>query len=177
MWILRILWPIKFCKGPKKNLNGPLKFGNWHVFEWDMGHSPILRAHHHFGLGLTLKFHVIFTFRLQVFKWISTFEMWLIPSWTNRFKPPPHTRHLSGLTSSPSNNVACLLTFAWCWTCIAMTLSAEIWLFQTLHVSYVWFNSKYLENEGLHVNFARDRKYSPFHEPSKNQIHSLNIGQ
>ena len=35
-------------------LNGPLKFGNLHVFEWDMGHWPILRAHHHFGLGLTL---------------------------------------------------------------------------------------------------------------------------
>ena len=30
------------------------KFGNLHVFEWDMGHWPILTAHHHFGLGLTL---------------------------------------------------------------------------------------------------------------------------
>ena len=54
MWILRILGPIKFCKGPIKNLNGPLKFGNLHVFEWDMGHWPILRAHHHFGQGLSL---------------------------------------------------------------------------------------------------------------------------
>ena len=27
-------------------------------------------------------------------------------------KPHPHTRHLSGLTSSSYNNVACLLTFA-----------------------------------------------------------------
>ena len=36
--------------------NGPLKFGNLHVFEWDMGHWPILRAHHHFGLGLTLPY-------------------------------------------------------------------------------------------------------------------------
>ena len=53
MWILRILGPIKFCKGPIKISNGPLKFGNLHVFEWDMGHWPILRAHHHFGLGLT----------------------------------------------------------------------------------------------------------------------------
>ena len=51
MWILRILGPIKFCKGPIKISNGPLKFGNVHVFEWDMGHWPILRAHHHFGLG------------------------------------------------------------------------------------------------------------------------------
>ena len=48
-------------------------------------------------------------------------------SWTNRIKPHPHTPHLSGLTSSLSNNVACLLTFVWGWTCIAMTLSAEIW--------------------------------------------------
>ena len=55
--------------------------------------------------------------------------MWFIPSWTNRFKPHPHTRHLSGLTSSPSNNVACLLTFAWRWTRIAMTFSAEFWRF------------------------------------------------
>ena len=54
MWILRILGPIKFYKGPIKISNGPLKFGNLHVFEWDMGHWPILRAHHHFGLGLTL---------------------------------------------------------------------------------------------------------------------------
>ena len=54
MWILRILGPIKFCKGPIKFSNGPLKFGNLHVFEWDMGHWPILRAHHHFWLGLTL---------------------------------------------------------------------------------------------------------------------------
>ena len=30
-------WPIKIWK-----------------FEWDMGHWPILRAHHHFGLGLSL---------------------------------------------------------------------------------------------------------------------------
>ena len=54
MWILRILGPIEFCKGPIKISNGPLKFGNLHVFEWDMGHWPILRAHHPFGLGLTL---------------------------------------------------------------------------------------------------------------------------
>ena len=49
-----ILGPIKFCKGPIKISNGQLKFGNLHVFEWDMGHWPILRAHHHFWLGLTL---------------------------------------------------------------------------------------------------------------------------
>ena len=72
---------------------------------------------------------VIFTFQLRVFKWTFAFEMWFIPSWTNRFKPHPHTRHLSGLTSSPSNYVACLLAFAWRWTRIAMTLSAEIWRF------------------------------------------------
>ena len=52
--ILRILGPIKFCKGSVKISNGPLKFGNLHVFEWDIGHLPILRAHHHFALGLSL---------------------------------------------------------------------------------------------------------------------------
>ena len=71
----------------------------------------------------------IFTFPLWVFKWTFTFEMWFITSWTNRFKPHPHTRHLSGLTSSPSNNVACLLTFVWRSARIALTLSAEIWRF------------------------------------------------
>ena len=74
-------------------------------------------------------YEAIFTFPLRVFKWTFTFEMWFIPSWTNGFKPHPHTRHLSGLTSGLSNNVACLLTFAWRWTHIAMTLSAEIWRF------------------------------------------------
>ena len=69
---------------------------------------------------------IIFTFPLWAFKWTFTFEMWFIPSWTNRFKPHPHTRHLSGLASSPSNDVACLLTFAWRWTRNVMTLSAEI---------------------------------------------------
>ena len=72
---------------------------------------------------------LIFTFPRRVFKWTSTFEMWFIPSWTNRFKPHPHKRHLSGLTSNPSNNVACLLTFTWRWTRIAMTFSAEISIF------------------------------------------------
>ena len=40
MWILRILGPIKFCKGPIKISNDSLKFGNLHMFEWDMGHWP-----------------------------------------------------------------------------------------------------------------------------------------
>ena len=31
------------------------EIGGRDVFEWDMGHWPILRAHHHFGLGLTLQ--------------------------------------------------------------------------------------------------------------------------
>ena len=72
---------------------------------------------------------LIFTFPLRVFKWTFRFEIWLIPSRTNRFKPHLHTRLLSGLTSSPSNIVACLLTFVRRWTRIAMTLSVEIWRF------------------------------------------------
>ena len=46
--------------------NGPLKFGNLHVFEWDVGHWPIIRAHHHFGLGLTL---VVSTVSLSLSHW------------------------------------------------------------------------------------------------------------
>ena len=54
-WILRIIGPIKFCIGPLEISNGPLKFGNLHVFEWDIGHYTILfRAQNHFGLGLSL---------------------------------------------------------------------------------------------------------------------------
>ena len=55
----------------------------------------------------------IFTFPLWVFKWTFTFEMPFIPSWTKQFKPHPHTRHLSRPTSTPSNNAACLLMFAY----------------------------------------------------------------
>ena len=47
-------WAHQILLRPIKISNGPLKFGNLHVFEWDMSHRPILRAHHHFGLGLTL---------------------------------------------------------------------------------------------------------------------------
>ena len=61
MWILRILGPIKFCKGPIKISNGPLKNENLHLFEWGIGHWPILRAHHHFGLGLSLLDKITFT--------------------------------------------------------------------------------------------------------------------
>ena len=48
-------WAHQILQRAHKISNGPLKFGNLHVFEWDMGHWPILRAHHHFGLGLTLR--------------------------------------------------------------------------------------------------------------------------
>ena len=94
---------------------------------------PIQDMHTHKALRSALLMQQlishIFTFPLRVFKWTITFEIRFIPSWTNRFKPHPHTRCLSGLTSSPSNNVAYLLTFAWRWARIAMTLSAEIWRF------------------------------------------------
>ena len=54
-------FPYLGCHCLSKNLfsgeNGPgIFFGHakLHVFEWDMGHWPILRAHHHFGPGLSL---------------------------------------------------------------------------------------------------------------------------
>ena len=95
MWILRILGPIKFCKGPIKMLNGPLKFGNLHVFEWDMGHRPILRAHHHFGLGWTLG---LYTLRINnECPWVLALLNWplLLDCFScrrmaeNGFAPPP----------------------------------------------------------------------------------------
>ena len=102
----------------------------------------------------------IFTFPLRVFKWNSTFEMWFIPSWTIRFKPHLHTRHLGRLTSNPSNNVACLLTFAWRWTRIAMTLSAEIWHFGCSEpyvmsdlIQNIWKPAKLGENWKLILNW------------------------
>ena len=61
---------------------------------------------------------------VRVNKWTSTFELLSIPSWTDWFKPHPHTRHLGGPMSTPSNNVVCLLRFAWRRTHITMT---EIW--------------------------------------------------
>ena len=61
--MFRILGPIKFCKEPIKISNRPLKFGNLHVFEWDMGHWSIFRAHHHFGLGLSLPVKLSISFR------------------------------------------------------------------------------------------------------------------
>ena len=154
----------------------------------------------------------IFTFPLRVFKWTFTFEMWFIPSWTNLFKPHPHTRLLSRLTSSPPNNVTCLLTFAWSWTRIAMPLSAEIWrsgyskpyvlsdliqnIWKTSQVRWklkidtwliIWnvnLSNKFnFWNVNGNMNtscllqsyFARDPKYSWFHEHSKNWIHFLNV--
>ena len=47
--------PTKFCKGPIEISKGPLKLCILHVFECHMGHWPILRAHHHFGLGVFLR--------------------------------------------------------------------------------------------------------------------------
>ena len=47
-------WAHRILQRAHKISNGPLKFETLHVFEWDMGHWPILRAHHHFGLELTL---------------------------------------------------------------------------------------------------------------------------
>ena len=40
--------------GPIEIRKGPLKLCNWHVLECDMDHLPILKAHHHFGPGLSL---------------------------------------------------------------------------------------------------------------------------
>ena len=47
-------WAHQILQRATKISKGPLELCNLHVFEWDMGHSPILRAHHHFGPGLSL---------------------------------------------------------------------------------------------------------------------------
>ena len=47
-------WAHQILQRAHRNFKSPLKLCNLHVFEWDMGHWPILRAHHHFGPGLSL---------------------------------------------------------------------------------------------------------------------------
>ena len=47
-------WANQILQRANKKFKWPIKFGNLQVLEWDMGHWPILRALHHFGLGLSL---------------------------------------------------------------------------------------------------------------------------
>ena len=47
-------WAHQILQGPIEISKGPLKSCNLHVFEWDMGHWPILWAHHQFCPGLSL---------------------------------------------------------------------------------------------------------------------------
>ena len=47
-------WAHQILQRAHEKFKWPIKIWKLHVFEWDMGHWPILRAHHHFGLGLTL---------------------------------------------------------------------------------------------------------------------------
>ena len=70
---------------------------------------------------MCISFFYISTVSLQ---WTSIFGMLFIPSKTNPFKPHPHMCDWS--KPMPSNSVACLLTFVWRWTRIAMTLKAGI---------------------------------------------------
>ena len=53
-WDIKDSWAHQILQRVRKNFKWPIKFGNLHVFEWDIGHLPILRAHHHFALGLSL---------------------------------------------------------------------------------------------------------------------------
>ena len=142
---LNILWQLSYCSGiiwtfwVKRRLHRFVWLNTCQNATLLESHVPahcslaqlelmllLLQQHSHL---MVQNHHIIFTFPPRVFMWTFTFEMWFIPSWTNRFKPHPYARHLSGLTPSPANNFACLLTFAWRWTRIAMTLSAEIWRF------------------------------------------------
>ena len=67
-------WVHQILQRAHKNFKWPIKFGNLHLFEWDMGHWPILRAHQHFGLGLSLP--VLTLFILMDFpKHINTISM------------------------------------------------------------------------------------------------------
>ena len=81
---------------------------------------------------------LIFTFPLRVLKWTPTFEMLVIASWTDLFKPHQHTRCLGGPTSMPSINAVlftdvCLTSSAYRHDVQRGTLA--FWLFPTL--SYV----------------------------------------
>ena len=137
-----------------------------------------------FSLLVYLHF-AIYTFSLWVFKWTFTFETSFIPSWTDLFRPHPHTFHLNRPTSTPSYSVVCLLTFVWCWMCITMTLIAETWCFgysKTSVMSDLIQNNRKTSQVRWNLKidtwckiFARDLKYFWFHEHSKNRIHFLAI--
>ena len=61
---IKDFWAHQILQRAHKNFKWPIKFGNLHLFEWDMGHWSILRAHHHFCLGLSLNMAVhVFTGR------------------------------------------------------------------------------------------------------------------
>ena len=58
-----------------------------YVFEWDMGHLSILRAHHHFGLGLSLQncdLSVIKNMMLKIAKWLVS--VWVLMHLINTCK-------------------------------------------------------------------------------------------
>ena len=52
--LIKDFWAHQIYKGTIEISKGPLKLRILHVFEWDMGHWPILRVYHHFGPGLSL---------------------------------------------------------------------------------------------------------------------------
>ena len=42
---IRDSWAHQVLQRANKNFKWPIKFGNLHVFEWDMGHWPILKKY------------------------------------------------------------------------------------------------------------------------------------
>ena len=91
-----------------------------------------------------------------VFKWTFTLEMWFIPSWTNRFKPHPHTGtcHLSGLTSSPSNNTFLFTDVEHVWYCHDIKIgNLAFWLFQ--NSKWVWSGNTTITNRRQPPGTAR----------------------
>ena len=56
-------WVNQILRRAHKNFKWPIKI--W-KFEWDIGHWPILRAHHPFWLGLTLGFAKIDSKRISM---------------------------------------------------------------------------------------------------------------
>ena len=48
-------WAHQILQRAHQNFKWPINIWKFlHVFEWDMEHWPILRAHHHFGLGSSM---------------------------------------------------------------------------------------------------------------------------
>ena len=88
--------------------------------------------------------------------------MSFIPSWTDQFKVRKraksctHRSHMGRPTFTPSNKVVCLLTFVWLNTYRNDVKCRNLVFWPFRNLCYVWFNSKYPENQPNKVKLKID---------------------